>query len=624
MREPVPNPRRRHLLRAGAAVMTSFGMPPVAAAAASSTASAGPAGGGERGDPWAAAAAIIARCSRPIAFPPRDFVITAYGAKPCEVTLVDGFIAYQKRGQISAPMAGSADCYAAIKAAINACHAAGGGRVVIPAGNWLCCGPMVLRSNVHVHLTAGAHLYFNNNPLDYARDGDIDCGPNGKLVISRWQSNDCLNYSPMIYANGQDNIALTGEPGSVLDGMGGVPFKDSKDCWWGWTGIKPEGAPASDHQGVINPRNPTTLEALAPSLTATQRRQIEGGRDTWRSDHYFLPALSEAGVPVTQRVFGIGHFLRPCMVQLIGCSNVLLDGYQVQGAPFWLHHPVNCRNVRIRNVQMNSLGPNSDGFDPDGCDHVLIEGCTFNTGDDCIAIKSGKNRDTQFGASRNIVIQDCVMNSGHGGVTLGSEMAAGIENVYVQNIEFRNVHWASNPLWTAIRLKTNMNRGGYLRHFYARNLNLPNGVKTQPMFSKRLPEAEIAPDVASSGGGAVIVFDCDYAPQDDVMRGRPPQVSDVHISGIRAGNVQVGSTLHSCYQAFVLLGPLASSYNGPGKPALSPITNVTISDSDFGDPFNGHQPWYIHNIQGLKLTNVLITGKRYNLELSALVRMAHV
>jgi polygalacturonase len=606
LREPVFNLRRRDFVRAGAGVMAGFGLPLGVVQAAAATAR----------DPWAEADAIIARCRQPIAFLQQDFVITAYGAKPCDVAQVDGFAGYRKPGKVNAPVDGAPDSHSAIKAAINACHAAGGGRVVIPAGNWLCCGPMVLRSNVHVHLSAGAHLYFNNNPLDYARDGDVDCGANGKLTISRWQSNDCLNYSPLVYAYGQQNIALTGDEGSVIDGMGGVPFKDSKDCWWGWAGHKADGAPPDDRQSVVNPRNPATLDALAPSLDPALRRQIEGGRETWRSDHYFLPALSEAGVPVARRVFGIGHFLRPCMVQFIGCTNVQLQGYRVEGAPFWLHHPVNCRNVWFRNVQMNSLGPNSDGFDPDGCDHVLVEGCTFNTGDDCIAIKSGKNLDTQFGPSRNIVIQDSVMNSGHGGVTLGSEMAAGIENVYVQNVEFRNVHWASNPLWSAIRLKTNMNRGGYLRHLYARKLTLPNGVKTQPMFSKRLPDSEVGPDIASAGGGAVIVFDCDYAPADDVMRIRPPQVSDVHISGIRAANVQVGGTRHSCYQAFVLLGPLATSYNGAGKAAIAPITNVSISDSDFGEPSNSNQPWFIHNVQGLKLSNVRISGKTYNLTLS--------
>ena len=569
-------------------------------------------------DPWAAAQAIVQRCSRPLVFRAQDFVITDFGARTCDVTQVDAFVAYLKKGKVSAPAAGSPDCYAAIKSAIAACHAAGGGRVVIPAGNWLSCGPMVLRSNVHVHLSAGAHLYFNNNPADYARDGDIDCGANGKLVISRWQSNDCLNYSPMVYAYGQENIALIGEDSSsVLDGQGGVPFADSSDCWWGWTGRKPDGAPANDHQGVLNPRNPASLESLAPSLAPALREQIEGGRATWRSDHYYLPALSEAGVPVARRVFGVGHFLRPCMIQLIGCTNVLLQGYQVRAAPFWLHNPVNCRNVVIRKVEMSSLGPNSDGFDPECCDHVLVEGCTFNTGDDCIAIKAGKNNDTQFGSTRNIVIQDCVLNSGHGGVTLGSEMAAGIENIYVQNIEFKNVHWAGNPLWTAIRLKTNMNRGGFLRHFYARNLNMPNGVQTTARFNKLLPGAEVAPDTASVGGGGVITFDCDYTPGDDTVRIRPPRVSDVHIAGIKVGNVRVGAGFHSCYQAFVLLGPLASSYNGPGKPVVPPISDVTISDCDFGTPSNAARPWFIHHVTGLRLSNVTIAGKKYDGELSA-------
>jgi hypothetical protein len=124
---------------------------------------------------------------------------------------------------------------------------------------------------------------------------------------------------------------------------------------------------------------------------------------------------------------------------------------------------------------MNSLGPNSDGFDPDGCDHVLIEGCTFSIGDDCIAIKSGKTAMTQFGASRNIVIQDCVMNS----ATVASRWAAkwrGIENDHVQNIEFRNIH---RPATLADRdpFENQYEPWRPLRHFHARHLNLPNGVE---------------------------------------------------------------------------------------------------------------------------------------------------
>jgi polygalacturonase len=140
---------------------------------------------------------------------------------------------------------------------------------------------------------------------------------------------------------------------------------------------------------------------------------------------------------------------------------------------------------------MDSMGPNSDGFDPEACDTVLVDGCTFNSGDDCIAIKAGKNLDTQFGPTQNVVIQNCIMNSGHGGVTLGSEMSGGIQHVYAQNIEFRNTHWATDPLNTAIRMKTNMNRGGFLRHFYVRNVTMPNGVNLKPQYYTPLPGSPI-------------------------------------------------------------------------------------------------------------------------------------
>ena len=184
------------------------------------------------------------------------------------------------------------------------------------------------------------------------------------------------------------------------------------------------------------------------------------------------------------------------MIQLIGCTNVLLQGYQVTNTPFWQHHPVHCRNIVIRRVHANSLGPNNDGFDPEACDQVLIEQCTFDTGDDCIAIKAGKNNDTQYGPTQNIVIQNCTMQSGHGAVTLGSEMAGGIQNVFAQNLVFQNINWATNPLNTAIRLKTNMNRGGYLRNFYVRHVSIPNGVQTSPSFYASLPGSPIASKIA--------------------------------------------------------------------------------------------------------------------------------
>ncbi|MDL2354709.1 MAG: glycoside hydrolase family 28 protein [Pseudomonadota bacterium] len=560
-------------------------------------------------DPWQRARQIIERCSRPLDFRNEDFPVTGFGAKPCQLV---GAKSTWRREQwdVKTPAPGSHDCHPAIAAAIAACHEAGGGRVLIPAGSWYCKGPVVLRSNVHVHLASGAQIYFSANPLDYAKDGDIDCGARGKLVLSRWQGNDVLNYSPLVYAFNQSNIALTGADWtSVLNGQAGVPFESGDSSWWGWVDRKGDQVSA----GTVNPLN-LPLEAAAPGLNPALRKQIQGEHPRWNGDTRYLPALSEAGLPVARRAFGIGHYLRPCLIELVGCSDVLLDGYQATASPFWIHHPVNCRNVRISNVNMESIGPNNDGVDPESCDTVLVDGCTFNTGDDCIAIKSGKNRDTQYGPTRNVVIQNCIMNSGHGGITLGSEMAAGIEHVYAQKIEFRNAHWATDPLGTAIRLKTNMNRGGFLRHLYVRDVVLPNGVDARERRGKQDPANPLAG--LATGGGAIVTIDCNYAAGDDGVRSRPPSVSDVHISNLVAGTVKMADGAYSCYQAVLILGPVASSFNGAAGTAILPVTNITITDCDFGTVRNSSVPVFLHNAQHIVLKNVKINGKAINQTLS--------
>lgn len=580
-------------------------------------------------DPWMRAAEIAKKLANPVSFRKQDFLVTDFGAAQCKLAQVRAWVSHDEDKVVDTHAKGSHDCYPAFRDAIAACHKAGGGRVVIPAGNWYCAGPIVLLSNVNVHLDKGAHIYFSNNPRDYAKYGDFDCGKNGKLVITRWQSNDCLNFASMIYAYGQDNIALTGDDWtSILNGQGGVPFENSPDCWWTWKGKNrtinavsqnntPGYKPGAIAANMENPINPTSMADVAPNLTEAERKLIQGDSSKWRADEHFLPALSEAGVPLPRRVFGLGHYLRPSMIHIVGCTNVLLQGYQVTNTPFWQHHPVHCRNIVMRNVYMNSHGPNSDGFDPESCDHVLVEGCEFDAGDDCIAIKAGKNQDTQYGPSQNIVIQNCTMHAGHGAVTLGSEMAAGIQNVYAQDLVFENKHWKTNPLNTAIRLKTNMNRGGYLRNFYVRNISIPNGVQTSPSFYASLPGSPIASRTVATAAGAVVTFDCDYTPTADSVRTRPPVVSNIHISNVKVGNVNTKSGQKaSCYQAIVILGPVASDYNGPQPmPAVVPVTNVTITDCDFGVPVNDKAPLYLYNVKGLKLKNVTIGGKVQNGEL---------
>jgi polygalacturonase len=342
-----------------------------------------PSGADEAAQAWAALPKILAQIKAPT-FPDRDFPITGFGA----------------RGD------GRHDCRAAFEKAIAACAAAGGGRVVTPAGDWLVKGPIHLKSNVNLHVSRGATIRFSTEPADYL-----------PAVFTRFEGTELMNYSPLIYAFEQENIAVTGE--GTLDGQAGG------DRWWGWRG---------------------------------------SGEDIER-----LGAMADAGTPPTDRVFGKGSKLRPNFVQLYRCKNGLVEGVTIVNSPMWEVHPVLCENVTVRGVNVDSHGPNNDGCNPESCRNVLIENCVFDTGDDCIAIKSGRNADGRRVAtpSENIVVRGCQMKDGHGGVTLGSEMSGGIRNVYVENCAM-----SSPELERAIRLKSNSKRGGFLENLYVRNVRV--------------------------------------------------------------------------------------------------------------------------------------------------------
>jgi polygalacturonase len=173
------------------------------------------------------------------------------------------------------------------------------------------------------------------------------------------------------------------------------------------------------------------------------------------------------GVPVRERVFGAGHYLRPNFLQTYSCRNVLIQGVTFKNSPMWFLHPVLCANVSVIGVTMEGLGPNNDGCDPESCTDVLIQGCTFNNGDDCIAIKSGRNNDGRRlnVPSANIIIRQCTMKDGHGGVVLGSEGSGGIRNVYAEECTMDSPH-----LERMLRIKTNSVRGGILERIFLRNI----------------------------------------------------------------------------------------------------------------------------------------------------------
>jgi polygalacturonase len=312
---------------------------------------------------------------------------------------------------------GATDSSAAFRRAIAACAAAGGGRVVVEGGTFLT-GPIHLRSRVNLEVKEGATIKFVTNPKAYEL-----------YVLTRFEGVEMLGLSPLIYASNAHDIAITG--GGTLDGQAG------NTVWWHWNGSPRYGWA----QGMGNQR-------------AARARLFE---------------MAERNVPVTSRRFGVESFLRPNFIQPYGCTNVLIDGVTIRNSPMWEINPVLCRNVTVRGVQIDSHGPNNDGCDPESCTDVLIERCRFDTGDDCIAIKSGRNADGRRVnvPTENVIIRDCEMRDGHGGVTIGSEISGGVRHVYAE----RNKMDSPN-LDRALRLKNNAMRGGVLEHIYMRDVEV--------------------------------------------------------------------------------------------------------------------------------------------------------
>jgi polygalacturonase len=308
---------------------------------------------------------------------------------------------------------GKKDSTEAIAKAIGACSAAGGGRVVVPEGLFLT-GAIHLKSGVNLHVSKNATLLFNRDPKLYL-----------PVVFTRWEGTECMNYSPFIYAFEQTNIAISGE--GTLDG--------NADCdhWWNWSG----------KGGCGRNGEPTQAQA--------------------RNE---LVASADQDVPVRDRVYGEGRWLRPQFIQPYRSTNVLIEGVTIRNSPMWEINPVLCRNVTVRDVKIASHGPNNDGCDPESSTDMLIDNCMFDTGDDCIAIKSGRNRDgRRVGVpSQNIIVRNCVMKDGHGGITIGSEASGDVRNVFVENCKMDSPH-----LNVALRIKTNSFRGGKIENIFMRN-----------------------------------------------------------------------------------------------------------------------------------------------------------
>jgi polygalacturonase len=433
-------------------------------------------------DPWSQLHEIL-RQIKPPTFPRRDFSIIRFGAK----------------GD------GKTDCTNAFRDAIAACQKAGGGRVVVPEGNFLT-GPVRLESNVNLHLQRESTIKFHQDPSKYLPP-----------VFTRWEGMELMNYSPFIYAFEKRNIAITGQ--GTLDGQ------SNAEAWWPWNG-------------------------------RTQYGWKEG-EPNQRKSRAMLVEMIERNVPVAERVFGEGHYLRPQFIQPYRCQNVLIEGVSIKNSPMWEIHPVLSRNVTIRGVRINSHGPNNDGCDPESCSYVLIKDCSFDTGDDCIAIKSGRNADGRrlHVPTENIVIQGCEMKDGHGGITVGSEISGGVRNLFAENCRLD-----SPNLDHALRVKNNAMRGGLLENLYFRNMNV----------------GEVA--------HAVITIDFNY--EEGEKGNFKPVVRNFVVDNLRSGKSPHALDVQGFKQA--------------------PIYNLHLTDCVFENVASAS---IVKNVEGATLRRVRVNGK---------------
>ncbi|NDP26877.1 MAG: glycoside hydrolase family 28 protein [Flavobacterium sp.] len=286
--------------------------------------------------------------------------------------------------------------------AMALCKKNNGGTIIVPKGIYTLNGPIHFVSNVNLHLEEGAKIRFGSNPKDY------------QLVLTSWEGTMLYNYSPLIYANNVENIAITGN--GIIDG-------EAKNTWIKWKSLE-------------------------------------------KKDQLLTREMNHKNTPIKERIFGEGHYLRPQLIQFFNSKNILIEDVQIEDSPFWCIHLLKSKSITIRGLTYNAHNNNNDGIDPEYSSDILIENILFDNADDNVAIKAGRDdegRSNSNTPSENIVIRNCAFKGLHA-IVIGSEMSAGVRNVYVENNKFRGY------LKRGIFIKTNSDRGGFVKDIYFNNL----------------------------------------------------------------------------------------------------------------------------------------------------------
>ncbi len=359
----------------------------------------------------------------------------------------------------------------------------GGGRITVPEGMWLS-GPITLKSGIELHLEKNAVLMF---------DPDMDLY---QIIDTNFEGQDMQRCISPINAYKVKDIAITGE--GIIDGNGQA-----------WRELKMFNCP------------PTVWKARVASGGVLSNKG-----DVWFPDEgYKLARENSNGFNKPNddldKLF-IKRFLRPVLVSIRECENVLLEGCTFQNSPAWNLHPLFSKNVIIKDVTVRNpaWSVNGDGLDIDACENVILTGTSFDVGDDAICIKSGKDEDGRRHAvkCRNLLISDCTVYSGHGGFVVGSEMSGGVENIRISDCVF-------NGTDVGLRFKSTRGRGGVVKDIWIDNIRMKDIINDAVIFNLYYGGKSVS-EMKAQGVNAGGVGDI---PEVDETT---PQFKDIHVSRV--------------------------------------------------------------------------------------------
>ncbi len=369
--------------------------------------------------------------------------------------------------------------------AIDALTEVGGGRLVVPTGVWLS-GPITLKDNIDLHIRPDAVLLFST---------DRDLYPIVETVFEGLDTKRCI--SP-INAVGAKNIAITG--GGTIDGNGDSwrQVKKSKIAPSQWKKLLQSGGFTNEKGDVWYPDSTSFYGAVV-------------------SDAFNVPQ----GLTTEEEWNRVKTYLRPVMISLNNCENVLLEDCLFQNSPCWNIHPLMCRNVIINNVTVRNpwYSQNGDGLDVDSCENVLVINSSFDVGDDAICIKSGKDEDGRRRARpcRNLIVDNCIVFHGHGGFVVGSEMSGGVENIKVSDCRFLGTD-------VGLRFKSCRGRGGVVKNIFIEDIVMMN-IPTEPLLFDLHYGGKSAVEAAAEGASP---FDVEFVEADETT----PQFRDIYIKDV--------------------------------------------------------------------------------------------